>query len=421
MHRFRFRNHQLYCEDISVQEIAEKTDTPFYLYSQNTILDNYDRMETAFEGIEHLICFAVKANSNVKLLALLARKGAGADIVSGGELSLALDAGFPPKRIVFAGVGKRDDEIKYGFEKEILAFHVESFEELVVINEIAKSQKRIATVALRLNPNIAIDGHPYISTGKAIDKFGIDLPTAKRIFRQLSDFENVALIGLHCHIGSQVNAVEPYLQAVRFLRHVLSETEENGLTIEYIDIGGGLAVRHKDVLENPPIVDENKNPDISIEGLVGELESDLKDLGCKILFEPGRALIAAAGILVTKVLYRKELQGKQFVVVDAAMNDFIRPSLYGGYHEIVPICDTQAEMTTVDVVGPICESGDFFARDRFLPEVSRGDLLAIMTTGAYGFTLSSNYNARPRPAEILVDHKAHMIIRNRERLEELWT
>ncbi len=421
MHYFRFINNELYCEEIAVNKIAEKMDTPFYLYSQKTILENYNRFDSAFQDVDPLICYALKANSNVKLLSFLAQCGAGADVVSGGELFIALKSGFPPEKIVYAGIGKRDDEIIYALEQNILTLNVESFEELQVVNAIANSRQRVAPVAIRLNPDIDIKGHPYISTGKAVDKFGIDIETAKQIFKKINDFPNIKLTGLHCHIGSQITHIEPYRQVVKFLKRIVQNVKALGHEIKYVDIGGGMGVRYKNVFQDNLKTEDSDPEDVlSVENFAKNLLIDLRDMGCKIIIEPGRALVAEAGILVTKVLYRKESKGKQFVVVDAGMNDLIRPSHYGAYHEIVPVTKSADKMQqVVDVVGPICETGDFLARDRMLPVGRRGELLAVMTVGAYGFTLSSNYNARPKPAEVLVNGSHFSTIREIEKIENL--
>jgi len=418
MHFFSFKNDELCCEELAVRKIEAEIDTPFYLYSKKTAHENYNRIDSAFHGIDHLICYALKANSNEALLSMLAAHGAGADVVSGGELFLALKCGFDPKKIVYAGVGKRDDEIKFALEKNILAFNVESTEELGVIDGIAGGLKKKAPVAIRINPNIDIHGHPYISTGKAVDKFGIELPAARAIIRNFEIYPNLQLIGLHSHIGSQIAEIAPFEQAVKILKELAGVVRKAGYNLQYVDIGGGLGVSYQNVFDDQEAVSDKP---IDLAQLVDKLRPDFQNFGCKIIFEPGRALVAEAGILVTRVLYQKESQGKRFVVVDAAMNDLIRPSLYGAYHEIAPVSKRGGELSNADVVGPICESGDFLGRDRRLPELRRGDLLAIMTAGAYGFVLSSNYNARLRPAEILVDGSSYRVIRSAGKLDALWS
>jgi diaminopimelate decarboxylase len=422
MHYYKYLHDELYCEAISVQKIAKSVETPFYLYSQRTVLENFGRLDAAFQEVDHLICYALKANSNVSLLSLLEQKGAGADVVSGVEIYLALKAGIPPEKIVYAGVGKRDDEIQYALEQGVLAFNVESFEELTVINEIAKTLKRKAPISIRVNPNIDIHGHPYISTGTSVDKFGIEITKSKQIFHDLATFSNVKLVGLHCHLGSQITELKPYVEVTQLLAELVEEIGALGIRLTFVDIGGGLGVRYKNVFQDhAPSQATDSEGLLTPENLVNGILPNLKRMNCKIIFEPGRFLVAEAGILVTRVLYCKEAQGKHFMVVDAGMNDLIRPSLYDAYHEIIPVKKTTRGGLKVDVVGPICESGDFLAKDRWLPSVQRGDLLAIMTAGAYGFSLSSNYNARPRPAEVLVNGEKFKIIRARGTLENLWS
>lgn len=418
MHFFKFKNRELYCENLSVRKIAAEIATPFYLYSRKTIIENFERIHRAFREFDHLICYALKANSNEALLALLAGLGAGADVVSRGELLLALKSGFDPKTIVYAGVGKRDDEIRYALEQNILAFNVESLEELRVIDEIAGEMNRTAPVAIRINPNIDIHGHPYISTGKAADKFGIELPAARQIIRDFKEFPHTRLMGLHCHVGSQITEIAPYAEVAKILKATAGEAKQTGHRLQYVDIGGGLGVSYKNVFGEASGPDSESKIDIA--QIVDHIRPELQDLECKIIFEPGRALVAEAGILVARVLFQKESQGKRFVIVDAGMNDLIRPSLYGAYHEIVPVMQRAGTLVSADVVGPVCESGDFLGRDRPLPDLRRGDLLAVMTAGAYGFVLSSNYNARPRPAEVLVEGERFRVIREPGKLDHLW-
>jgi diaminopimelate decarboxylase len=308
------------------------------------------------------------------------------------------------------------DEIEYALENEILAFNVESLEELQVIDDIARSKNRTARVAVRVNPNIAIESHPYISTATSVDKFGMDWNTVQQVFESIRDFPNLHLVGLHAHLGSQITSVEPYADLVRFMSDAISDLRAHGGEFNYLNIGGGIGVRYHDVLEPP----NEQTDDRSIDEIFGEIRDDLARLKCKIIMEPGRALVAEAGALVTKVLYRKVSHSTPFLIVDAGMNDLIRPSLYAAYHEILPLKETGSELEQVDVVGPVCESGDFLAKARTLPKLKRGDRLAVMTAGAYGFTLSSNYNARPRPAEVLVDGGRYRIIRERGKIENLW-
>lgn len=412
MHHFHFENDELYCEEVKLQDVAADLGTPVYVYSQNTLLDNLAEIESALAGIDHTVCYALKANSNEKLLSLLASQGAGADVVSAGEIYLALKSGFPPEKIVYAGVGKRDDEILFALNRDILAFNVESAEELQAINDIADAENKKARIGIRINPDIDIQGHPYIATGKSENKFGISVSEVPQLLQQLSGLANVELVGLHCHTGSQIRAVAPYLAAIEALSQLKNRVEREGSTLRYIDIGGGLGVDYEAPFDEPSLTATE---------LFSEIHADLAALDCRIIFEPGRSLIANAGVLLTQVLYGKQTRGKRFVVVDAGMTELIRPSLYNAYHEIVPLKKAPGPAKVkVDVVGPICESGDFLAKDRTMPEVSRGDLLAVLTAGAYGFSLSSNYNARPRPAEVLVNGGSYKVIRERGKIEELW-
>ncbi len=416
MHHFQFRDKRLFCEEIPVDTIAEAANTPLYLYSKQTILDNFREIKTAFSELDHLICYALKANSNERILSLLAKEGAGADVVSGGEIYLALKAGFSPDKIVFAGVGKTVEEIEYALNSGVLSLNVESGQELQVINEIAGRCGKVADIAFRVNPNIDIHGHPYISTGKSENKFGIDVAEMRELVIEAQSSANVKIIGLHCHTGSQIMESMPYLSASRFLATLKDELWGEGVAITHVDIGGGLGVDYESVLNDAG------QPESALGGqdILKEIMPELKQLKCKVLFEPGRSIVANSGILITKVLYVKETRGKKFVIVDAAMNDLIRPSLYQAYHKILPVRKNNREITEVDVVGPVCESGDFLAKKRLLPNVERGELLAVMTAGAYGFSLSSNYNARVRPAEVMVDGSEFEVIRERGKLEDLW-
>jgi diaminopimelate decarboxylase len=423
MHHFTYRQNQLFCEELSVAEIAAQHGTPFYLYSRRTYRKNFQLIDQAFSSWPHQICFALKANSNSSILHDFAALDCGADVVSVGELQLALQAGIPPQRIVFAGVGKRDDEIIAGLEAGIRGFNVESEAELAVINELAGRQNKIAPVSLRLNPDIDIHGHPYISTGRAADKFGIELNRAQALFAEIKAFRHVRLVGLHAHLGSQITELWPFSKIGGVLVTLAQETRAAGNHLDYIDVGGGLGAIYEGAMkiaaDTEPASDLALTPAEIANALLPALTRDLpKD--CTVIFEPGRALVAGCGILITQVLYTKITRGKFFAVVDAGMTDLIRPSLYNAYHQIVPVIQRPGEWQSGDVVGPICESGDFLAKDRELPPVQRGDLLAVMTAGAYGFSLSSNYNARPRPAEAVVDGATVQLARPRQKLETLW-
>jgi diaminopimelate decarboxylase len=423
MHYFTYRQSQLFCEDLPVAEAAAQHGTPLYLYSRKTYRENFRLIDRAFAAWPHQICFALKANCNPQMLRDFAELGGGGDVVSAGELQLALQAGIPANRLVFAGVGKRDDEIIAGLEAGIRGFNVESEAELQVINDIAVQRDKIAPVSLRINPDIDIHGHPYISTGRAADKFGIELSRAKELLREIKALRHVRLVGLHAHLGSQITELWPFPQIGEVFANLAQATREAGHHLDYIDVGGGLGA----IYENFIKVESNTEPAPDLALAPSELAEKILPLltpalpkECTIIFEPGRALVAGSGILVTRVLYTKMTRGKFFVVVDAGMNDLIRPSLYGAYHQIVPVSQRDGEWQNGDMVGPICESSDFLAKDRSLPPVQRGDLLAVMTAGAYGFSLSSNYNARPRPAEVVTDGATTQLSRPRQSLETLW-
>ena len=408
MHDFVYKNGELYCEGVAVKSIAQRVGTPFYLYSGNTLSGHLRAFEGAFAGVPHLICFALKSNSNGAVLRLLAREGAGADIVSGGELYRALHAGIDARKIVYAGVGKRRDEIEYALKVGILMFNVESGEELLALDRAAREMHAKARIALRVNPNIDPKTHAYISTGLKENKFGIPIEQALEYYQTAKGLQNVDVVGVHQHIGSQITEVQPFVDALEKLVGFVRELRSAGMSIQYINIGGGLGITYKD--ETPPLPRE----------VAQAIKPLLQDSGCTIVMEPGRAIVGNAGILVTRALYLKDSGEKRFLIVDAGMNDLIRPSLYEAYHDIRPVVEqATANKATYDVVGPICESGDFQAKDREMPEVKQGDLLAIMGAGAYGFTMSSNYNSRPRVAEVMVKGNEFHIVRERETYEDL--
>jgi len=420
MSYFFYSNGELFCEKININEIAQKVKTPFYLYSKNGLINNFKLIDRAFSEVNHTICFALKANSNMRLLKTLVRLGCGADVVSGGELFFALKAGFSPSKIVYAGVGKTDDEIQYAIETGIAAINVESEQELDVIHQIAKKVNQSANIAIRVNPDIDVHGHPYISTGKALNKFGIDIEKALDVYERTMNMPFIRPVGVHNHIGSMIFDLEFFRASAEKLKTFVNELNSIGIHIEHVDIGGGLGVQYEHPITrhiHGELVQVKASPD---PGELGDkILPILKSLGCEIFFEPGRSMVANIGILVTKVLFTKESRGKKFIVVDTGMNHLIRPCLYGAYHEIVPLIESDGRFELADVVGPICESSDFLAQNRPMPAVDRGDLLAVMTAGAYGFTLASNYNAHPRPAEILVDGDTYHIVRERERYEDL--
>jgi diaminopimelate decarboxylase len=408
MHDFQYKNGELYCEGVPVKTVAQRVGTPFYLYSSSTLMRHFRAFDNAFEGVSHLICFALKSNSNSAVLRLLGREGAGADIVSGGELFRALRAGIDPKKIVYAGVGKRREEIEYALKVGILMFNVESGEELIALDRAAKDMRAKARIALRVNPNIDPRTHAYISTGLKENKFGIPLEQALGSYQVAKNLPHVEVVGVHQHIGSQITEVQPFVDALEKLVGFVKELRSAGMDIQYINIGGGLGITYKD--ETPPLPAE----------MAQAIRPLLKECGCTVVMEPGRAIVGNAGILVTSALYHKDSGEKRFLIVDAGMNDLIRPSLYEAYHDIRPVIEPLAGgMHPVDVVGPICESGDFLAKERDLPEVKQGELLAVMGAGAYGFSMSSNYNSRPRVAEVMVKGKEYHIVRERETYNDL--
>lgn len=423
MHYFTYRHRQLFCEELSIADLAAQHGTPLYLYSRKTYREKFASIDRAFAAAKHQICFALKANCNPHILQDFAALGCGGDVVSGGELQLALQAGIPASRIVFAGVGKRDDEILAGLDAGIRGFNVESEAELQVINELAAQRKKVAPVSLRINPDIDIHGHPYISTGRAADKFGIELNRAKELFAEIKTLRQVKLVGLHAHLGSQITELWPFPQIGELFGNLAQLAHAAGHQLDYIDVGGGLGAIYENFIKVEPNTEPAPDLALSPNELADQMLPPLtKNLpkDCTVIFEPGRALVAGSGVLVTRVLYTKMTRGKFFAVVDAGMTDLIRPSLYSAYHQIVPVSQREGEWQNGDVVGPICESGDFLAKDRSLPPVQRGDLLAVMTAGAYGFSLSSNYNARPRPAEVVVDGGKPHLSRPRQSLESLW-
>lgn len=408
MHDFVYKNGELYCEGVPVKSMAQRVGTPFYLYSSNTLANHVKAFAGAFKGVPHIICFALKSNTNGAVLRLLGREGAGADIVSGGELFRALRAGIAPKKIVYAGVGKRRDEIEYALKIGILMFNVESGEELLALDRAAKEMHAKARIALRVNPNIDPKTHAYISTGLKENKFGIPIEQALEHYQTAKSLSHVEVVGVHQHIGSQITEIQPFVDAIEKLVSFVKDLRSAGMSIQYINIGGGLGITYKD--ETPPLPKE----------LAKAIQPLLKDCGCTLVLEPGRAIVGNAGILVTSVLYHKESGEKRFLIVDAGMNDLIRPSLYEAYHEIVPVIEPASSRKTVlDVVGPICESGDFLAKDREMPEVQQGELLAVMGAGAYGFSMSSNYNSRLRVAEVMVKGKEYFVVRERETYNDL--
>jgi diaminopimelate decarboxylase len=412
MDHFEYKNGEFCAENVPLRKIAKDVGTPTYVYSLATLQRHYRVFDEAFAVQPHLICFSVKANSNLAVLSVFARQGGGFDIVSGGELFRALKAGADPKKIVFSGVGKSRKEIEDALNAGILMFNVESEQELTVLNETAGKLGKKAPISLRVNPDVDPQTHPYISTGMKKSKFGIEIKKSMENYRKALSLSHLEVVGIDCHIGSQLTSVTPFVDALSRLREYLDRAlmgtlRNQGGSVRYLDLGGGLGIRYKD--EEPPRPEEYAKAIIQA----------LSDLNITLILEPGRVIVGNAGVLLTEVLYLKETEEKKFVIVDGAMNDLIRPALYGSYQAIRPVVERQEEKIVADVVGPICESGDFFAKDRELQRPQPGDLLAVMSVGAYGFTMSSNYNSRPRAAEVMVDGDKFYVIRQRETLDDL--
>ncbi|NOS73515.1 MAG: diaminopimelate decarboxylase [Methyloglobulus sp.] len=408
MDYFNYRNDELFVEDISVQDIVYQHGSPCYIYSRATLERHWNAFDKAFGEQAHLICYAVKANSNIAILNLLARLGSGFDIVSLGELERVIAAGGDPKKIVFSGVGKREDEILAALKTGIRCFNVEVSCELDRINILANQLDVIAPVSFRVNPDVDAKTHPYISTGLKENKFGIDIDQALSEYRRAAAMSNVEIVGIDCHIGSQLTETRPFLDALDRVLELVNALEAEGIHLHHIDLGGGLGICYKD--EQPP------EPSEYIQAILARLGNQHYE----ILLEPGRAIVGNAGILVTQVEYLKTTPHKNFAIVDAAMNDLVRPSLYSAWQEIIPVTKrSDAIEQQWDIVGPVCETGDFLGKDRAL-KINQGDLLAIRSSGAYGFSMSSNYNSRPRVAEIMVDGAKVRVIRDRERISHLW-
>jgi diaminopimelate decarboxylase len=412
MNHFQYRNREMFAEEVPLKRIAHEVGTPAYIYSLATLKRHYKVFDEAFAKVPHIVCFSVKANSNLALLRTFAKEGSGFDIVSGGELFRALKAGGDPKKIVFSGVGKKKEEIEYALATGILMFNVESEEELVALDGIAAGIGKKAPISLRVNPDVDPQTHPYISTGMKKAKFGVDIKNSLETYKKAVSLSNIDVVGVDCHIGSQLTSVTPFVDALAKVREYLDrvlagEMKKEGAQIRYLDLGGGLGINYHD--ETPPLPEEYANA--IIRGLEG--------LDITLILEPGRVIVGNAGILLTEVQYIKETDTKKFVIVDGGMNDLIRPALYGSYQAIQPVVENNGEKILADVVGPICESGDFFAKDREIARPKRGDLLAVMSAGAYGFTMASNYNSHPKPPEVLVDGDKYYVVRKRESLEDL--
>ncbi len=405
---FHYKDRRLFCEQVDLEEIAQKIGTPCYVYSEQSIMDAWQAYEDALSGLPHLICYAVKANSNLAVLARLARAGSGFDIVSGGELFRVLKAGGDPARVVFSGMGKTAAEIEFALKAGIRNFNCESEFEPALIDEIAGSLGVTAQFSLRVNPDVDAVTHPYISTGLRDHKFGVDIAAATEIYRKTLSLRNVRASGVSCHIGSQIIDYSPILEAAGKVLSLVETLQSEGLGIDHIDLGGGLGISYQENEDAPLIRD-----------FITDLRDRIGRAGLTVMIEPGRSIVGPAGVLLTRVLYRKKSPAKEFVVVDAAMNDLIRPALYKAHHEIKPLRRTEGGSVIADVVGPVCETGDFLARDREMPDVRPGSWLAIASAGAYGFVQASNYNSRPRGAEVLVEGDKWRVIRSRETFEDL--
>lgn len=407
MHHFNYVQDELFCEEVPVAHIAEAVGTPFYLYSHATLKRHFSAFDGAFAGLKHLTCFSMKSNSNGAILNLFAREGGGVDIVSGGELYRALRAGVEPGRIVYSGVGKSEEDLAYALEAGILMFNVESSQEIDRLNEVARRAGKRAPISLRVNPDVDPKTHPYISTGLKENKFGIDIDDAPAEYARAASLAHLEVMGISCHIGSQLTQVLPFVDALRKVLGLMDALRSSGIRIRCLDIGGGLGITYD--RETPPPPEE----------YAAALKETLAGSDVTLILEPGRVIVGNAGILVTRVLYTKTTGLKHFFVVDAGMNDLMRPSLYQSYHAIQPVFRRERPRLMADVVGPICESGDFLAKGRELEAFEPGDLLAVMSAGAYGFSMSSNYNSRPRLCEVMVQGGIFHVIRRRETFEDL--
>jgi len=408
MNYFDYKNGQLFCEEVSVEELAKKYGTPLYVYSKNFFEEQFKTLSSALSEVDNLICFATKSNSNLEVIKTFGELGSGFDIVTAGELFRIAKAGCDTSKVVFSGVGKTVEEIKFALKHNILFFNVESEVELFRINEIAGEMSLKARFCIRVNPDVDPKTHKYITTGKSENKFGLDFEAAKTLYAHAENFSNVEAVGISMHIGSQITTTEPFVKSIKRAGILVKELREQGVNIKYVDIGGGLGITYEN--ETPPTPKEYASAIIP----------ELKKLNAKIIFEPGRFLVGNGGIMVTEVQYVKKTAMKEFVVVDAGMNDLLRPSLYDAFHEIVPVKKSNKGIKKVDVVGPICESSDFFGTNRELPEeIGSGDFIALKSSGAYGFVMASNYNTRPRGAEIMIEGSKVTVARTRETWEDL--
>lgn len=403
-----YRNGELYCEDVPVADIAKAVGTPVYVYSFKTIDRHFRVFNDAFKTVEHLTCYSCKACSNLAILKIIGDLGGGVDIVSGGELFRTIEAGIPGRRIVFSGVGKTEEEIAAAIKADVLMINVESGDELAAIAAVAKRMRRAVPISIRVNPEIDPKTHPYITTGLKKNKFGVLWDDAHRLYKIARDDTYLKPVGVSSHIGSQILEISPFVEAVRSLKEMVSRlSDDDGIDLTYIDIGGGLGITYNDELPPDP------------EAYAGAIERELTGTGLTAILEPGRVIIGNAGIFLSRLLYVKSTSGKTFYIIDGAMNDLVRPSLYDAYHRIIPVKKGSDSEVKADIVGPICESGDFLARDRVMPVAERNDLLAVLGAGAYGFSMSSNYNSRRRAAEVLVKGDQFSVIRKRETFKDL--
>ncbi len=411
MHDFKYKRSELYCESVSVGQLAKKYGTPLYVYSRKTFLDHYRKLQDAFKSVKPIICYSVKANSSIAILKMLVKKSAGLDSKTGGELFRAIKAGASPRRIVYASVGKTEKEIEYAIKQNILLFNVESLPELQMIDRVAGRLRKRQSVAIRVNPNVKAKTHRYITTGHKQNKFGIDIDTARSIFLKRREFRNLDISSVHLHIGSQIVDAKPFVRAIEKLVVFVKNLESLGIRISWFNIGGGLGIIYSG--ERPQTAKEYATAVLPL----------LKRLDSRIILEPGRFIAGNAGVLVAKVLYIKEAPGKNFAIVDTAMNDLVRPSLYEAFHEILPVVSKpykgSGNIRKYDIVGPVCESGDFLGRNRKFIGLSQGDFLAVMSAGAYGYSMASNYNSRPRPTEVLVEGNRARLITRRETYSDL--
>jgi diaminopimelate decarboxylase len=407
VHHFQYRGNELYAEEVAVRDIVAKVGSPVYIYSHATLERHFKAMDGAFVGVPHTICYSVKANSNLAVLQTFRNLGGGVDIVSGGELFRALKAGIDPGKIVYSGVGKRDEEIEYALNSGILMFNVESEQELDRINLVAGRLGKKAGIAIRVNPDVDPGTHPYITTGLKNAKFGITIERAIEEYRRARDMANVEIIGIDCHIGSQLTKVAPFIDSIIKLKRVIATLVEMGITLKYFDLGGGLGIQYNE--EEPPLpADYGK-----------AIIDETRDMGLHLIFEPGRNIVGNAGILAATCLYTKDRDDKHFIIVDVGMNDLARPALYGSFHGVQAVRKDQDGLVVADIVGPICESGDFLVKEREVPMFKQGDLMAFMSAGAYGFAMSSSYNSRPRVAEVMVKGSQFEVVREREKVEDL--